>query len=163
MQDLYSLIASLSDEGFLPEFHSDLSKYIESTEKDAVIAVSKQRVLTIGQEARIGIYLRTKALDEELSFFETGVALLSIGIALEEQIEGESSEIITENMRQKGCRTIGEFLFITGPAGERIVKHSNLTGYYKIEFNKIWKKQISYRPLKYTDDLKNRIYGDLFE
>lgn len=163
MIDLLSVIDLLSTEVFLPQIkNSSVERYVESIEEKAVENVLKHRVLTVGDESRIGFYLRAKALDEELSFFETGVAILSIAIAIRDQIEGENSEIITENMRSKGCRTIGEFLFLTGPAGERIVKHSNLTGLYVAEFNKIWKKQFSYNNGKYSEERKRRILKAVF-
>ncbi|HRZ80709.1 MAG TPA: hypothetical protein P5044_11930, partial [bacterium] len=56
-----------------------------------------------------------------------------------------------------GCRTVGEFLFFTGPAGERIVKHSDLTGLFRAELAKIWKKQASYNPSTYSNDIRERL------
>ncbi|HNW81474.1 MAG TPA: hypothetical protein PKG52_01165 [bacterium] len=163
MENLNSIIELLSNEGFIfAKGEMSIENYIEFIEKKAVDIILKNRVLTAGDESRIGFYIRAKALDEEISFFESGVAMMSIALSLKNQISGESSDIITENMRMKGCRTVGEFLFFTGPAGERIVRHSDLTGLFKAEFDKIWKKQSGYNPAKYTDKLKKNISTAIF-
>lgn len=163
MDNLSALIKFLSDHGFLYEKQDImLEEYISMTERKAVELILKNRVLTTGDEARIGFYIRAKALDEEISKFECGVAMLSIALSVSFQIPGESSAIIAENMRSKGCRTVGEFLFFTGPAGERIVKHSDLTNLFKAELSKIWKKQASYNQSTYNDGLKNTISALIF-
>lgn len=158
MDNLSAVINFLSSHDFLYE-KQDVTpeEYIFETERKAVGFIRKNRVLTSGDEARIGFYIRAKALDEEISKFECGVAILSIAVSVNSQIPGESSAIVVENMRAKGCRTVGEFLFFTGPAGERIVKHSDLTGLFRAEFAKIWKKQASYNLSIYNDGLKNLI------
>jgi hypothetical protein len=163
MENIPTVIQFLSEHGFLYEKQDlTLEEYISMTERKAVELILKNRVLTAGDEARIGFYIRAKALDEEISKFESGVAVLSIALSINSQIPGESSAIIAENMRSKGCRTVGEFLFFTGPAGERIVKHSDLTNLFKAELAKIWKKQASYNPSTYNEDLKERISGVIF-
>lgn len=163
MENLNSIIELLSTEGFIfAKGDMPIENYIESIERKVIDIILKNRVLTSGDESRIGFYIRAKALDEEISFFESGVAMMSIALSLKNQISGESSDIITENMRMKGCRTVGEFLFFTGPAGERIVKHSDLTGLFEAELNKIWKKQATYNPAKYTEELKKKIFTAIF-
>ncbi len=158
MDNLSAIINFLSEHGFLYEkMELTLEEYISMTERKAVDLILKNRVLTAGDEARIGFYIRAKALDEEISKFECGVAVLSIALSVNSQIQGESSAIIAENMRSKGCRTVGEFLFFTGPAGERIVKHSDLTGLFRAELAKIWKKQASYNPSTYSNDIRERL------
>jgi hypothetical protein len=162
-----SYISALADilcrKEILPEIIEEkFDDFLKSVEEKAVTQIKRNRILPPGQEERIGYYLRAKALDEELSFLETGVAFLSLGINVENQIEGESSDIIIQNMREKGCRTVGEFLYITGPAGERIAKHSDLTHLYEAEFIKIWQKQSAYRPDAYDEDLKQEIFNFIF-
>jgi len=163
MNNIQALASFLSLKEILPDnFEDNFDNFLKNIEEKAVNHVKKNRILTPGQEARIGYYLRAKALDEELTFFETGVTFVSIGINIENQVPGESSAIIVQNMREKGCRTIGEFLYITGPAGERIARHSDLTHLYEAEFHKIWKKQQNYRPSSYDDDLKKEILNFIF-
>lgn len=122
--------------------------------------------------------LRARALDKKLEPYEFGRALyhlaqrrgyLSNRKTVKESDEGEEDEGIVKagisdlasKIKEKKCRTLGEYFSTLDPEDDRIRKNYTARQMYLDEFEAIWKKQAKYNP-NLTDEAKATIHRAIF-
>ncbi len=112
--------------------------------------------------------LRKKGLDEKLSKFELGRVLyhlnqrrgfkssLKSGEAKDDNKITESTDKLQEKMKEKNCRTLGEYLANKNPLEERLRGRYTLRAMYIHEFDLLWDKQKEFYP-ELSDEIKKII------
>ena len=153
--------------GLLPENKNDLEKLLQSDP----------------------YFLRSKALDEEISLLELGRALFHLNQRRgfksnrksgKDSDSGKIQKGITElqsKIEETNSRTLGEFLRQIEASGRekeetnltdlllgeiRIRNRYTLRSMYEDEFEKIWESQTRFHPKTLTKELKEKIFDAIF-
>ena len=172
-----TLFRVLSQNGFLPECGASSEEQHETLLR--LDAELRQQVLKNDSQVDhhlLPYILRAKALDEQVTDLEFGRAIYHLA-----QRRGYKSNRKTETsdedrgvvaagisdlqnaIQESNCRTVGEFFTTLDPEQERIRGRWTAREMFVDEFNQIWNKQSQKQPKKFTRELRNEIFGLIFD
>jgi len=111
--------------------------------------------------------IRAKGIDEKLSLFEFGRALLHLNqrrgflsnrksskSKKEDNIVNTNASALKAKIEQFSCRTLGEYLSKVDTAKERRRDRYTFRSMYEEEFEELWEKQKQFYPKILKEDLK---------
>ncbi len=119
--------------------------------------------------------LRTKALDERMELYELGRALYHLGQRRgfksnrktdSDKEDGkvyDSISNIDKEIKDKQCRTLGEYLYSLDPHQERIRGRYTARRHYEQEFERIWNAQLPHHQKQLNVNNRKRIYEAIFD
>lgn len=146
------ILETLRSEGLLPENDEELAELFK----------------------KVNPYeLRKRGLDEKLTLYELGRALFHInqrrgfksnrktGKAKEDNIIAKEAGELQQEIKEAGCRTLGEYFAKVNPEENRIRGHYTFRSMYEEEFDLLWKKQSEHYPEILTEELKKKVKDEI--